>query len=820
QTDFNLNLAVAQADKTSEVKVASRITMKKQTGWSLKGTSGNLTVDVDDLDIESLGPIFALAGLDVQAKGLVNGRMKSEIEDGRFENLSANVEAGNLDITGAELKGDRLRTSDLDVNVKLSQGKETITIDDLQLKSDWASVSAGGIVPTTFKSLDDFLQADSNYSLKGTFNCDVAAVLSQMPKTLGLKEGTQITSGQLDGIVETSTKVGQKQIQAKANLTGLEGAVEGKKIALSEPIRAEAQISSDKAGINFDKLDISAPFAKINCAGSIESMKYNAETDLAKLQSELGQFINIGQYQMAGELLEQGQISIKENIITASGSATLKNLRLSSPEGVSVSEPMAEVSFACDIDRKNNLLSVDSIQAGTSFGRVNINDGVVPLNKNSAKPLSLAISANNVDLKKLQPFAVLFASFPEEMQLAGIAESTISVSSEENTYRITTDSTKIKNLKLTYPDRKPFEPNEVSLAFDAEINPEQKAINVKKLQLESPQIKIHKGEFSQLSKVGKTKLEGQAECEYDWSAVSTAAAPFLPEDLTLQGTRKDTVSFISEYPAGQTDKLIPNLSAKAKLGFEQAGYMGLNFGPTDVDIQIQSGLLMIAPFTTIVNEGQFNFASQADFKQKPALLKTSKPMEIVKNIKVNDETTRKLLKYLSPIFADAVNVSGIANFNCEQLAIPLSSTDKNHAVIIGTISMSQLRLQASNLLGQILSIAGGGDRGAEITIHPTRFVLQKGFLRYDDMQMDIGDNPVNFRGVIGLDKSLDMTITLPYTTEGRTVRIDRETRGRRITLPLKGTVDEPKLDMGKLLEEQLKGQIEDQLLKGLEELLK
>jgi len=52
------------------------------------------------------------------------------------------------------------------------------------------------------------------------------------------------------------------------------------------------------------------------------------------------------------------------------------------------------------------------------------------------------------------------------------------------------------------------------------------------------------------------------------------------------------------------------------MGFEQAGYMGLNFGPTDVDIQIQSGLLTIAPFTTIVNEGQFNFASQADFKQK------------------------------------------------------------------------------------------------------------------------------------------------------------------------------------------------------------
>jgi hypothetical protein len=195
-------------------------------------------------------------------------------------------------------------------------------------------------------------------------------------------------------------------------------------------------------------------------------------------------------------------------------------------------------------------------------------------------------------------------------------------------------------------------------------------------------------------------------------------------------------------------------------------------------------------------------------------------MQIVKDIKINDATTRQLLKYVSPIFANAVNVSGIANFNCEQLDIPISAQAKNDAVVIGTISISQLRLHASDLLGQILAVAGTGASGTVLTIHPTRFVLQKGFLRYDDMQIDIGDNPVNFKGVIGLDKSLDMTVTLPYTSEGRTARIGRETAGRRITLPLKGTVDKPQLDMGKLLEEQLKGQVEDQLQKGLERIFK
>ncbi|HUV67586.1 MAG TPA: hypothetical protein VMW24_27080, partial [Sedimentisphaerales bacterium] len=63
-------------------------------------------------------------------------------------------------------------------------------------------------------------------------------------------------------------------------------------------------------------------------------------------------------------------------------------------------------------------------------------------------------------------------------------------------------------------------------------------------------------------------------------------------------------------------------------------------------------------------------------------------------------------------------------------------------------------------------------------------------------------------------------VTLPYTSEGRTVRVGGQSAGQRIMLPLKGTVDAPKLDTGKLLEEQLKGQLEEQLRRGLESIFK
>jgi len=89
----------------------------------------------------------------------------------------------------------------------------------------------------------------------------------------------------------------------------------------------------------------------------------------------------------------------------------------------------------------------------------------------------------------------------------------------------------------------------------------------------------------------------------------------------------------------------------------------------------------------------------------------------------------------------------------------------------------------------------------DMTMMPTKFVLQKGFLSYDDMQINVGENPVNFAGKIGLDKSLDMNVTLPYTFSGGTVK-EGESVADRIKLPIEGTLDNPKINVQKLLESE------------------
>ena len=828
QTNFNIDMAVVDKGKESKVSAEGQVILKKKAGWSFKGTSGDFTVEVNDLDLGSLEPIFALGGIEIRAEGRISADLRSEIRDGRIKDLSGTIKGKDLDISGDKLKGDRLKTGVLDVGMKLRSEKEIINIDRLKVHSDWLDAEASGFVPKTFKSLAEFVKPNSAYSLSGTFDCDLAQALSQMPRTFGVKEGMKVTSGRLSGDIGTSAREGRKQISGRGNLAGLAGVVNGKEIAITEPVRASVEITSDKSGVNFDKLNVSAAFGDISCAGTSKLLRYSADVDLAKLQSELGQFVKLGEYRMAGELFSKGEVSGSKDRITAAGSSVVENLRLTSAEGVTAFEPKADMDFSFVADTAKDIVDVTFVNAKASFGQVSIKDSVVPFGEKAQKSMELAVSANDVDLEKLRPFAVLFGSLPKKMQLSGIAKSNISVSSKKGSYRVVTDSTRVKNLKVLYPGQKPLEQEQVLVIFDAEINPAEKSIAVKELELISPQIKIRKGNFIETTKEGTTKLKGQVDCEYDLSAVSTIAGPFLPEGLKFKGERKQTIEFSSEYPAGKRAELLANLSTGGKLGFDWAYYKGLTFSPTEAEIEIVKGLFTISQFSSKVNNGTFRFVGEADFKQKPRLLMTLGPIQIAEGIQLNDEISREFLVYVSPIFANAFNVSGAGNFNCERLALPLPGTPKEELEIIGTISADNVRLSASDLLSQLLSLGGLRLRDQNIKVHPTRFVLQNGFLRYDDMQVDVGDNPVNFKGVIGLDKSLDMIVTLPYTLDGRTVGVGEEGVGERISIPLKGTIDRPELDVGKLLEQQLKLQLKQQLedrlkekiFEGLGELLK
>jgi len=398
QTDFDINLAVVnnKAEK-STIRAEGKIKPDKEiSGWSLKGTTGDFIVEVNDLDLESLGSILELAKIDVQAKGQVTGDLNAVIQDGDFESLNGNIKAQNLEITGPALKGDNLKTNQLNVAVKLKSREQLINVEQFDFDSDWLDAQVDGVVPTTFSSWSDFLTSESDVSLNADFEVNTAELLSQMPHTFSVKEEMKVTSGKLRGNITAN----RGRLNGQVNLSELAGTVEDKKLALSQPVTGKLQISADKKKIRFDELDVTSSFAKINASGLLEQLEYNGYVDLEKLQSEFGPFVDLGEYEIIGEIFEQGTLSVCENEITGSGVSQVKNLKITS-DGTTAQEPGTDIKFAFAFDRKTNVLTFDSFEAGASLGQIRIDKAVLPIGEKTQVPLSMDISGKNIDLGKV-----------------------------------------------------------------------------------------------------------------------------------------------------------------------------------------------------------------------------------------------------------------------------------------------------------------------------------------------------------------------------------------------------------------------------------
>ncbi|MBN1764779.1 MAG: hypothetical protein JW860_05940 [Sedimentisphaerales bacterium] len=69
ETRFDMDMTVAGGDRESRISANGRITPGTKAGWAREGISGNLSVEIDELDVGSLEAILALAGIEVVARG-------------------------------------------------------------------------------------------------------------------------------------------------------------------------------------------------------------------------------------------------------------------------------------------------------------------------------------------------------------------------------------------------------------------------------------------------------------------------------------------------------------------------------------------------------------------------------------------------------------------------------------------------------------------------------------------------------------------------------------------------------------------------------
>ena len=657
------------------------------------------------------------------------------------------------------------------------------------------------------------------WTLKGTTGDFKVAVdkleLSTLTPLFALMGEDIQTSGQLNTDADVRIEKGKfERIMAKAQLQDFKSIVAGKETVMQKPVIIDADISSSDGVIRIKRLNFESSFCNVRCSGTGNVVDYDATANLTGLQDFAGQLVDFGEYRLQGKVASTGKVDFGKDTVKLTGRGLTENMIIRKGN-LATEATTANLGFDIQRDNEKNITKIASVKVIADLGTIEITDAIIPGDLEQGT-VSLGLSAD-VDLRKLQPFVALAAEIPQGITFAGRLTGKAAIDGKNGRLRIKTDRTNVKKLVINAPGRAPFKQETIKLVADIIADTKQKEITVNDLFIEGVQgqslIKVTKGKFKQSEKGQKTNVEGQFQAEYDLAAVSALASPFLPRGLVMEGIRKGNLTFNSQYPTG-TKQLLANINGKADFGFDKAQYMGLNFGPADLKLHAEQGKLKFNLPPTTVNEGTVAFEGNVNFKEKPMTLRMAKPSQLAENVKINDEMTRQMLMYINPLFANQTGGTGVASFRCEKMSIPLGGkTFANNLEITGTIEIADVALKPQGLFAVLVQSPG------RLHVMPTRFVLERGFVSYRDMPVHVGNNPLNFSGRIGLDKSIDMEVTFPWTFQGRTARVGDDS-AMRITAPIEGTLDNPTVDMNKIIENVGQKLIEEELKKALEKIFR
>lgn len=217
------------------------------------------------------------------------------------------AEATDVVITAAALQGDQLRSQRVVVPWKIAVDDRVITAEELKLDSEWADLAVtGSLALADLDNLDLTQLPRRDMSVTGEIA--LAPVTAMLRRTLRLRDGVRIDSGDLTAIVKAEPNDGKFTWTANAQLANLVGRDGGRAIQWNEPVEVSATWIESPAGARLDRVKLTAPFAGLDFTTTNQRVSGDFQVDLAQLTSQAGQLVDLRG--LAGQGVATGKLNL------------------------------------------------------------------------------------------------------------------------------------------------------------------------------------------------------------------------------------------------------------------------------------------------------------------------------------------------------------------------------------------------------------------------------------------------------------------------------------------------------------------------------
>ncbi len=315
--------SVRLTDPRMPGKLSANVSLTSGSPQAASGISVNdVALQTENFPLDILQPVLARCGVQAQTAGWLSADIHTTLADKAVRGktkVEGTAEAKDFAFAMPALGQDVIRMASIRADGKGSLDGERIDVEQSSLVCDLGSAQLSGGLQLHDAAGRSNMTATGllrqRYEMNG--RVDLARLAAIFPNLLHIRERTQITSGEVQVALscrpqanapQTATAVGtpapqhpamawQGQMQA-LNLTASDN---GRPIAWAKPIAAGFIAHEEPAGIVVETIQCDSDFLKITCSGTTDNLTGSAAFNLKQLADQLGQFVELSPYQLAGE---------------------------------------------------------------------------------------------------------------------------------------------------------------------------------------------------------------------------------------------------------------------------------------------------------------------------------------------------------------------------------------------------------------------------------------------------------------------------------------------------------------------------------------
>lgn len=322
--DIALNYSV-NGGSTGAIHISGSASAVKNNQLDAGSASADEKVDLSNVDLKALSAFLPMASpsLKLQTSGIASGSLTLKSNGTDSIAATGEIDVAKFTASGQPLKGtDQVAINQIAIPIDISRtqkdGQPFIDVKhaDVLLNNGQlgkitvaasapqdALISAAALVPAVVQRVllgsepaSESLSVNGQGTATIAADLDVAALASQLPSTIGLQQGMQLTQGHLSHLTTIAISTDTAKIESDTKLPDLKGTASGKPVELS-PIDMAAGLSA-VGGTSPDLRDLSVHLTSgfLNATGagaSLSQEKLTGSFDLANLQAQAAQFVDL-----------------------------------------------------------------------------------------------------------------------------------------------------------------------------------------------------------------------------------------------------------------------------------------------------------------------------------------------------------------------------------------------------------------------------------------------------------------------------------------------------------------------------------------------